>query len=60
MERTGTSRSCPSPGQMSKRTRRYRPQTNAKVERCNRTLLEEWAYARLYHSNTQRRRAFAR
>jgi hypothetical protein len=30
------------------------------VERCNRTLPEEWAYARLYRSNTQRRRAFAR
>ena len=42
-----------------KRTRRYRPQTNGKVERFNRTLLEEWAYARLYHSNDERRRALA-
>ena len=30
------------------------------VERFNKTLLEEWAYARLYRSNTERRRAFRR
>jgi hypothetical protein len=34
--------------------------TNGKVERFNKTLLEEWAYGRLYRSNTERRRAFRR
>ena len=32
----------------------YRPQLNGKVERFNRTLLEEWAYQRLYRSNRER------
>ena len=36
------------------RTRPYRPQTNGKAERFIGTLLVEWAYGRLYRSNTDR------
>ena len=37
-----------------------RPQVNGKVERFNRTLLEEWAYVRLYRSNNARTKALGR
>ena len=37
-----------------RRTRAYRPQTNGKVERFNRTLAAEWAYADVYPSDEAR------
>ncbi|TCP38106.1 transposase, partial [Tamaricihabitans halophyticus] len=40
-----------------KRIRPYRPQTNGKVERFNRTLLDEWAYTQPYPSETARQQA---
>ncbi|MFF4934577.1 IS481 family transposase [Streptomyces griseofuscus] len=46
-------------GAAGKLTRAYRPQTNGKVERFNRTLLDEWAYLRPYTSNDERTTALA-
>jgi len=41
-------------GARHKRTRPFRPQTNGKAERFNKTLLSEWAYVRRYDTNQAR------
>jgi transposase InsO family protein len=39
------------------RTRPYRPRTNGKAERFIQTLINEWAYERIYGSSAERTRA---
>jgi transposase InsO family protein len=39
------------------RTRPYRPQTNGKAERFIRTMLDGWAYGRIYRSSAERQAA---
>jgi transposase InsO family protein len=51
---------CAELGIVHTRTRPYRPATNGKVERFNRTLADEWAYARLWRSEASRARALDR
>jgi transposase InsO family protein len=51
---------CAELGIRHTRTRPYRPATNGKVERFNRTLCDEWAYARPWSSEASRRRALDR
>ncbi len=46
-------RACAATGTTVKKTRPYRPQTNGKVERFHRILLEEWAYIRPWTSDIQ-------
>ena len=51
-------RACHTTGTIVKKTRPYRPQTNGKIERFHRILLEEWAYIRPWYSETQRTDAY--
>ncbi len=44
-------------GIVHKRTRRYRPQTNGKIERFHRTLADGWAFKKFYSSESARRNA---
>jgi len=47
-------RACAATGTTVKKTRPRRPQTNGKVERYHRILLEEWAYIRPWTSEADR------
>ncbi|MBK5334034.1 MAG: IS481 family transposase, partial [Ilumatobacteraceae bacterium] len=49
---------CAATGTTVKKTRPRRPQTNGKVERFHRILLEEWAYIRAWTSDRQRTTAY--
>ena len=48
---------CTELGITPKRTRPYRPQTNGKIERFHRTLADGWAFARMFTTETARRKA---
>ncbi len=51
-------RACQRTGTTVKKTRPRRPQTNGKVERFHRILLEEWAYIRPWTSETERHEGY--
>jgi transposase InsO family protein len=53
-------RACATTGTTVKKTRPRRPQTNGKVERVHRILLEEWAYIRHWNTETERHHAYTR
>jgi transposase InsO family protein len=50
---------CTTTGTAVKKTRPRRPQTNGKVERFHRILLEEWAYIRAWTSEPQRANGYS-
>jgi len=45
---------CVELGIKPKKTQPYRPQTNGKIERFHRTLADDWAFKKLYTSETAR------
>lgn len=53
-------RACIATNTIVKKTRSRRPQTNGKVERYHRILLEEWAYIRPWSSEHQRALGYQR
>ena len=53
-------RACANTATTVKKTRPRRPQTNGKIERFHRILLEEWDYIRPWTSDQQRRAGYDR